>query len=114
MGCGHVEAGETAVDAVIREADEKLGVALAVDDVEAVTVMQRSGGDDPIEQRVDWFFIATAWRGEPSILEPAKCEALAWHRLDALPANVPGYERLALDAVARGERMRFIALGYGA
>lgn len=100
---GHVEHGETALEAAVREVAEEIGVVVDPQDLTLLTVMHRTSGTaDPIEQRVDWFWSATRWTGEPHIREPHKCADLAWHRLDALPEPVPAYERMVLDGLTTG------------
>jgi len=100
---GHVERGETAVDAAHREAAEEIGVGdLAL---EFVTTMHRTRHDLPIDERVDFFFTARSWSGEPRIVEPAKCADLRWvplHRLDDLTDPVVPHERSVLDSLAVG------------
>ena len=99
---GHVERGETAVDAAHREAAEELGVAdLAL---EFVTTMHRTRHDLAIDERVDFFFTARSWSGEPRIVEPAKCAELRWVSLDGLddlPGPVVSHERVVLEGLAR-------------
>ena len=56
---GHVERGETAVDAAHREALEEIGVTDL--ELEFVTSMQRTRHDLPIDERVDFFFTARSW-----------------------------------------------------
>ena len=110
---GHIELGETAVDAAIREAREELGVIVEPADLRASTVMQRTDGTaEPREQRVDWFFTCGSWSGEPRILEPHKCAELAWFDLDALPERVPDYERLALRAIRDGRASSLLSFGF--
>jgi 8-oxo-dGTP diphosphatase len=87
---GHVERGETAYDAAHREAREEVGVEGL--DLEFVTSMQRTRHADPIDERIDFFFTARAWTGEPRIVEPAKCAALEWFPLGALPDPVVPHE----------------------
>ncbi|MEO6019375.1 MAG: NUDIX domain-containing protein [Knoellia sp.] len=98
---GHVEPGETAVAAAVREGAEELGVEVSADDLTLVTVMHRTDGTDaPIEQRIDWFWTTTRWTGHPRICEPTTCADLRWHALDALPEPVPDYERRVIESLS--------------
>jgi 8-oxo-dGTP pyrophosphatase MutT (NUDIX family) len=97
---GHVEKGETAYDAVRREAVEELDVSdlhLAF-----VTAMQRTRGADPIDERIDFFFVARGWSGEPRVVEPVKCAELRWCRLDSLPDPVVPHELVVLTGLRSG------------
>lgn len=98
---GHVERGETAEDAARRECREEI----AVDDLRLrfVTAMQRTAHDLPIDERVDFFFTARSWSGEPRIVEPAKCADLRWFPLDALPDPVVPHELVVLDGLLSGD-----------
>jgi 8-oxo-dGTP pyrophosphatase MutT (NUDIX family) len=97
---GHLEPGETAYDAARREALEEIGVSGL--DLEFVTSMQRTQHADPIDERIDFFFTARTWTGEPRIVEPAKCAALDWFQLAALPDPVVPHERVILDGLGTG------------
>lgn len=94
---GHVERGETAYDAARREAAEELDVR----DVELQFefTMQRTQHADPIDERVDFFFTARSWSGEPRIVEPEKCAGIEWYPLDDLPDTVVPHERHALRSL---------------
>ncbi len=106
---GHVERGETAEDAARREAAEEVDVTDL--GLEFLTSMQRTAHDLPIDERVDFFFAARSWSGEPRIVEPGKCADLRWFPLDALPDPVVPHERLVLDALRSGaERLEHEAL----
>jgi 8-oxo-dGTP pyrophosphatase MutT (NUDIX family) len=87
---GHIEPGESVADAARREAAEELGVQNL--DLQPLCAMHRRQGTDPVGQRVDYFFLATNWKGEPTIREPAKCADLRWYRLTALPDPVVPHE----------------------
>ncbi|MGA8845703.1 MAG: NUDIX domain-containing protein [Nocardioides sp.] len=104
---GHVERGETAIAAAHREANEEIGVSdLAL---EFVTTMHRTRHDLPIDERVDFFFTARTWSGEPHIVEPAKCAELRWvplGQLDDLPGPVVSHERVVLDGLSEGHDAR--------
>lgn len=94
---GHVEQGETAYAAAHREAHEELGIEDVT--LEFAFTMQRTAGGEPIDERVDFFFTARSWRGDPRIVEPDKCGDLAWFPLDALPEPVVPHERHALRSL---------------
>lgn len=105
---GHVERGETSYDAARREALEELGIEVAELDFEFT--MQRTQHADAIDERVDFFFTARAWSGEPRIVEADKCAELRWCRLDALPEPMVPHEAHALSRLGSGER--YLAFGF--
>jgi 8-oxo-dGTP pyrophosphatase MutT (NUDIX family) len=97
---GHVERGETAYDAARREAHEEIGVE--VGDLTFVTSMQRTRHADPIDERIDFFFICRSWRGDPRVVEPQKAAAMGWFPLDALPDPVVPHELFVLERLGTG------------
>ena len=101
---GHVEAGESVVQAVVREAAEEVGVGVAPGDLRPLTVVHRSNdvGGAALEQRVDFFFTARRWSGEPAAAEPERNAGLRWFALDELPERVPPHERAVMDLLAAG------------
>ena len=107
---GHVERGESVFAAAAREAAEEIGVR----DVDLVPLcaMHRTGEGDPIDERVDFFFAATSWSGQPRILEPARCADLGWFPLDDLPEPVVPHELAVLDAVRAGAVPPILAHGF--
>ena len=64
--------------------------------------MQRTRGGEPIDERIDFFFTARSWSGEPRIVEPAKCAALDWFPLSALPDPVVPHELHVLHGIIDG------------
>ena len=107
---GHVERGETAYDAAHREALEEIDVADL--DLEFVTAMQRTGGGEPIDERIDFFFTARAWSGEPRIVEPEKCAGLRWYPLVSLPDPVVPHERSVLEGLRTGAVPPYSTFGF--
>ncbi len=105
---GHVERGETAVDAARREAAEEL--SLNAVDLEFEFSMQRTQRADPIDERIDFFFTARSWSGEPRIAEPDKCAEIGWFRLDDLPTPLVPHEAFALSRLGCGER--YLSFGF--
>lgn len=107
---GHVERGETAYDAAHREALEELDVQDL--DLRFLTAMQRTRGGEPIDERIDFFFTARSWSGEPRIVEPAKCAELRWCPLDALPDPVVPHELSVLTAIRSGTAEAYSTFGF--
>jgi mutator protein MutT len=92
---GHLEAGESVVSALVREAKEEVGVTIDFLDVEFAHVMHNSSSGG----RIAFFFRVERWQGEPSNMEPDKCDDLAWISLHALPEQMIPYCREALQHI---------------
>ncbi|MGD9958017.1 NUDIX domain-containing protein [Nocardioides sp.] len=107
---GHVEQGETAYDAAHREAAEELDVTGLR--LNFVTSMQRTRGGEAIDERIDFFFTATTWQGEPRIVEPEKCADLAWYPLSALPSPVVPHELVVLEGLRDGGLTAYMSHGF--
>ena len=107
---GHVERGETAIDAAHREAAEEIAVSDL--ELEFVTAMQRTQHAAPIDERIDFFFTARSWSGEPRIVEPEKCAALRWYPLDALPDPVVPHELEVLTRLRSGTSTAYSTFGF--
>ena len=90
---GHLDGGETVLEAAVREAKEETGVDIPIEAVTFSTVMHRIEG----EERVDFFFQVHTWRGEPFNAEPEKCDDLRWFDLDQLPENTITYVMQAFE-----------------
>lgn len=87
---GHVEEGETADEAVIREAKEESGVDISIDDINFVYAMHRLK-DQPQDDYIDLYFECKNWQGEFTNAEPEKCGGLEWFDIDTLPNNTIPY-----------------------
>lgn len=96
---GHLEAGESVIQALIREAKEEVGVSIAPEHVEFAHIMHNasSGG------RAAFFFTVNQWDGTPENREPHKCSELAWFSFDTLPAHMIDYCRVALEHINAGQ-----------
>ena len=89
---GHMDGGETVMQAAVREAQEETGIHLEEKDLTFSTVMHRIEDDE----RVDFFLLVHKWQGEPFNAEPDKCDDLRWAEIDGLPENTVPYVRQAL------------------
>jgi 8-oxo-dGTP diphosphatase len=110
---GHVEAGESALAAVVREAREELGVVVDPADVTALSVQHRGIPHGPaLEQRVDFFFAATRWTGTPALQEADKADDLRWFPLVRLPAPVVPHEAVVLRDLHDGVVTPYRSFGF--
>lgn len=91
---GHLDGGESASDALIREAMEEAGIEISKSDLDFVHVMHRILDDG---ERIDMFFEAHKWTGDIKNMEPHKCEELKWFLINKLPANTIAHVRSAID-----------------
>lgn len=107
---GHVERGETAAAAAAREALEEIGVSdLAL---EFATALQRTARGPDIDERIDFFFVARSWIGDPHIVEPAKCADLRWWPLGSLPEHVVPHEAQVLAGLRDGDLQPLGSFGF--
>ena len=93
---GHVESGERATDAMVREAEEEAGMHINPKDLEFLHLTHRI---DNGYERVDFFFKASKWRGTPKNMEPNRCDDMQWFSVDAMPDNTVPYVRDAIDDI---------------
>ncbi|NMP24146.1 NUDIX hydrolase [Sulfobacillus harzensis] len=98
LPAGHLEAGESVVEGLVREVREELGVHLNSGSVRFAHVMHSASGTG----RVAFFFVADDWVGTPSNQETNKCSEIAWFGWDDLPDPMVPYARVALDHIRAG------------
>ncbi len=96
---GHVEDGESATAAMVREAKEEAGIHLRPDQIKVAHVMHRKTD----RWNVDIFFACSSWQGTVCNKEPEKCAALEYFPLDQLPSNIIDYIARALRASSEGQ-----------
>jgi len=96
---GHIEAAETAEEALIRELKEEIGVEPTewsyLDSITAKT------GEAVVECR---FYVVTAWHGEPTNRQQEEHELIEWFSIESaqsLQLADPGYPSLFSLARAR-------------
>lgn len=101
MPGGHVEAGESPEQALLRELDEELGV-LATAWRELAVLRAPAMSEEGAEGIRMHVFVVSAWRGEPRNLQPEEHDAVAWFTRDDLPGLTlahPGYSALFQDVL---------------
>ena len=103
---GHLDGGETVMQAGIREGKEEVGVNVKTDDLVFSSVMHRMDG----EERVDFFVTVERWDGDIFNAEPERCDDLHWFRIDEMPDNTIPYIRRAI--ANHMSRVRFDEFGW--
>lgn len=97
---GHVDSGETYIEAMKREAKEEAGIFISDEDLKAVQVMHRKSDTE----RIDYFFVAKKWAGQIKNMEPNKCDDLSWFPINDLPDNMIPYVRHAIKMYRKNEQ----------
>lgn len=95
---GHVEFGESPIEAVKREAREELGIELKNVTFASCTNMMKYG-----TQYLDVSFTAEIASGEPRICDAERIESIGWYPLDQLPEPLFEPVRVVLDAIKSGK-----------
>jgi len=93
---GHVDEGETAKMAVVRECAEELGIDVKIKDLSFVHLSHRvsnTGG----RTYYDIYFVVNTYHGIPKVIEPDKCSELRWFKIDDLPNEIIDIRKIALD-----------------
>lgn len=89
---GHLNGNETIKEAMIREALEEANITIDDKHLKIVGVMHRKDGDESI----DYYLYTNKFSGNIRIMEPNKCDDLAFYKLDNLPDNIIPYIKTAL------------------
>ena len=84
-GSGHVDNGETAQAAVIRECKEELGIDVQMKDLVFAHLSHRLSQD---RTYYDIYFAVNDYNGTPTIMESDKCSELQWFPINNLPADI--------------------------
>jgi 8-oxo-dGTP diphosphatase len=108
---GHVEAGESVLEAARREVSEELGIVVAATDLIPVTAMHRTATHDEIDQRVDFFFECHTWSGDP-VLQEDKAADLRWFPIASLPTAVVPHELFVLESLRNGALPPVVTFGF--
>ncbi|HKS90560.1 MAG TPA: NUDIX domain-containing protein [Tepidiformaceae bacterium] len=110
LPAGHLDGGESALAAAIREAREETGITLGPANLRLVHTQHRVG-EERDHERINLYFEATNWLGEPTNAEPHKCTALTWASPADPPQPLVPEIAVLLEHLASGSP--FSTLGFG-
>lgn len=99
---GHVDGGEAAEQAMIREAYEEANIVIAPEDLKHVFTAHRLG-ENPEDEYIDLFFECREWQGEIKNMELHKCGDLKWVTIDDLPEQTLDYVSQVLNEYPLGK-----------
>lgn len=97
---GKLDAGESVLEAAVREAEEEIGVRLDPAGLRLVHTLHVTASG--LEPRLGLFFEARDWAGTPENREPEKCSGLDWFGLDALPPDLIEYPAAGIAGYRAG------------
>ncbi|WP_346876754.1 MULTISPECIES: NUDIX hydrolase [unclassified Clostridium] len=93
---GHVDEGETAKMAVVRECAEELGIDVKIKDLSFVHLSHRVSNNGG-RTYYDIYFVVNKYHGIPKVIEPDKCSELRWFKIDDLPNEIIDIRKIVLD-----------------
>lgn len=97
---GHIEAGESAQEGLIREAKEEAGISIDPHHLRFVHCMHRQTN----RLNIDLFFECEVYQEEIINAEPEKCAAIKFFSVDSLPSNMIDY---IVDAIKYSANKEF-------
>ena len=100
LPAGHIDKGENAYEAAIREAREELGIEITTNDIVDTFIANRKNKSLP--PYYDVYFEISKYVGEIKIAEPEKCSELVWCNPNNLPEDMIDFEKEAMGNNANG------------
>ncbi|MDQ0221784.1 NUDIX domain-containing protein [Streptococcus moroccensis] len=100
-GTGHIDPGETATEAVVRECQEELGIQVNADSLQLVHTVHRTGQEDQFPY-IYLYFTVSRYSGKPKVMEAFKNAGLAWFNLEQLPDQMIEDRKIAIQKAMAG------------
>jgi 8-oxo-dGTP pyrophosphatase MutT (NUDIX family) len=95
LPAGHIDEGENQYDALVREAQEELGITLKKENIiNSYVVLRRNYFEidgKQLEPYIDYYFEINKYEGTPKIMEENKCTELFWADINDLPEPFINY-----------------------
>jgi len=106
LPAGHIDEGENAYDAVVREAREEIGIEISISDITDTFVVNRR--NKSLLPYYDVYFEIDNYKGEIKISEPEKCSELVWCDINNLPEDMIDFEIEAIKNNQNGIKFSVI------
>ena len=97
---GHLDGGESATEAMVREAFEEAGIVVDPKELDFSCMIHRFSPD---RESIDVFYACKTWQNEICNKEPHKCGELRFFPADRLPENMVGYVRDGISKTFAGQ-----------
>lgn len=91
---GHLEEGETLLQAVCREAEEEIGIRILEKDLTYISIMHANFSENAY---ILVTFHTSHYLGQPTIQEPDKCSDLRWFQLNQLPKELATTRKIMIE-----------------
>ena len=106
LPAGHIDEGENAYDAVIREAREELGIEITKANIIDIFISNRR--NKSLMPYFDVYFEINGYNGNININEPEKCSELVWSDINSLPNDMIDFEIEAIKNNRNGIKFSVI------
>lgn len=106
LPAGHIDEGENAYDAIVREAKEELDIEISVNNIIDTFVVNRR--NKSLSSYYDVYFEINNYFGELKINEPDKCSELVWCNIENLPNDMINFEIQAIENNKKGIKFSVI------
>ena len=106
LPAGHIDEGENAYEAAIREAKEELDIEIKIEDINDTFVVNRK--NKSLSPYYDVYFELGKYYGEIKINEPEKCSELVWSSIENLPEDMIDFEKEAINNNLKGIKFSVI------
>lgn len=100
LPAGHIDEGENAYEALIREAKEELNILVNINDIIDTFIVNRK--NKSLSSYYDVYFEISKYEGEIIINEPEKCSELLWADINNLPTDMIEFEKEAINNNLKG------------
>ena len=100
LPAGHIDEGENAYEALVREAKEELNIIINLDDITDTFVVNRK--NESLPSYYDVYFEISNYDGKITINEPEKCSELTWVDINNLPTDMITFEKEAINNKLKG------------